>query len=492
MPADQATGSDPYLWLEEVHGQRTLAWVRERNAESRAQLETHPLFATLRDGLRAMLDAADKIPHVSRRGDALYNLWRDAGHPRGLWRRTTLASYRLAQPAWETVIDLDALARDEGENWVWAGASGLGPDYRRCLVQLSRGGADATVLREFDTVAKQFVAGGFALPEAKTQVAWETADSLLVGTDFGPGSLTDSGYPRLIKRWRRGQPLADAVTVFEGQARDVSVSASVDRTPGHGRSVVSRATDFYNAEQFLLDGVQLRRIAIPSDADIHFWGARALLQLRSDWSAGGGQWPAGSLLVGDARAILAADDAAAMPPLTALFSPTATRALAGFATTRSRVLVEVLDNVAGRLEAWWPGDDAGNWQHRELATPFPGTLSVAALHDPELADDDLAESFLLSYADFLTPDALLLGDTGSDGLQPLKSRFAQFDSAGLRVDQRFATSKDGTRVPYFEVGAQGRAAGIGQPTLLYGYGGFEVSQQPWYSAGFGIDRKSVV
>ena len=497
--AAPAADADPYRWLEEVQGERALAWVRERNAASRAVLEAQPRFASMRDGFRAILDSRDKIPYVSRRGDALYNFWRDAEHPRGLWRRTTLAEYRKTAPAWETVIDVDALARAEGENWVWAGASCLAPDYRRCLVKLSRGGADAHVVREFDSAAKTFVAGGFQLPEAKSELSWLSADTVFVGTDFGPGSLTDSGYPRVIKRWQRGQPLSAATTVFEGQAQDVAAGVSVDRTPGLVRVVFSRATDFYNSEQFIAQGDRLAKINIPSDASISFWGDRALLQLRSDWTVGTAantlRWPGGSLLIGDARAILAAADAATMPPLHALFTPNATRSLAGLSTTRSQVLVNVLDDVAGKLEAWRPeghAKQAGQderWVGREIKTPFPGTLHASALHDPELGSapdaDALAEAFTLTYTDFLTPDSLLLGRTDRDGLDTLKTLPALFDSSGMKVEQRFARSKDGTRVPYFIVWPKGATADGRNPTLLNGYGGFEISKQPWYSAGFG-------
>jgi prolyl oligopeptidase len=521
-PTATETGADPYAWLEDVLGERALAWVHARNAESRQVLTAHPRFNAMRDGFRAVLDARDKIPYVTRRGADFYNLWRDAEHPRGLWRRTTLAEYRQAEPAWETVIDLDALATAEGENWVWAGATALGPAYDRCLVALSRGGADATVVREFDTRSKCFVAGGFTLPEAKTSVCWASTQSdaaVYIGTDFGPGSLTDSGYPRLIKRWRRGQPLAAAVTVFEAQPQDVSASVWVDATPGFERTVLARATDFYNSEQFLLVGDRLQKIHIPSDAEIGFWRDRALLQLRSDWAVGARVWPAGALLIGDAAAILAiteATDATAMPPLHALFTPTATRSLAGYSLSASQVLVEVLDNVAGRLEAWQalpaaPGGSGASgasgesglsgasgrsgerWQRREITTPFPGTLAAQALHDPLLgrggeqggAGDPLAEHFMLTYADFLTPDALLLGETGQDALQPLKSLPACFDVSGMRVEQRHASSADGTRIPYFVVWPKGALADGSNPTLLYGYGGFEVAKQPWYSAGFG-------
>ena len=494
-PVIATPDDDPFFWLEDVQGEAALAWVHARNAESRAVLAQHPRFAAMRERFRAILDASDRIPQVSRRGDALYNFWRDAEHPRGLWRRSTLASYRQAQPDWETVLDLDALARDEGENWVWAGASCLGPDYRRCLLQLSRGGADATVLREFDSQRKCFVEDGFTLPEAKTRVCWEDANTLLVGTDTGPGSLTDSGYPRLIKRWQRGRPLAEARTVFEAQPQDVSASVWTDRRPGRQRIVVARATDFYNARQFILDGETLRPIAIPDDAEISFWGEFALLTLRSDWAPAGQTWPAGALLVGDAEAVLAATSANLMPPLQALFSPTPNRSLAGHDGTRSQLLLTVLDQVVGRLEAWTPPAAAGSaWQGREITVPGPGTLGVLALHDAELSDDALADSYLLGYTDFLTPDSLLIAnsangansaDSADHTLSVLKSLPASFDATGLQVQQHFARSADGTRVPYFQIGPVADRPAGRQPTLLYGYGGFEVSKQPWYSAAFG-------
>ncbi len=483
MPHD-TDADDPFLWMEEVQGERALAWVQARNAESRAVLQRHPRFAAMREGFRTILDSADKIPQVTRRSNWLYNLWRDAAHPRGLWRRTTLASFSSQAPDWETVIDLDALASAEGENWVWAGATALAPDYRHCLVQLSRGGADATVVREFDLQTKAFVAGGFQLPEAKTDVTWQDADHILVGTDTGPGSLTDSGYPRTVRRWRRGTLLADAPVVFEGSAQDVAVSASVDRRPGQQRTIVSRATDFYNSAQFVL-GPQdrLQKIAIPSDAQISFWQDRALLQLRSDWAVGGKVWPSGSLLAGDAAALLAAQGDTDMPPLQALFTPTASRSLQGYGTTASQVLLQVLDNVAGRLEACRP--QGSGWEHRTIDAPQPGSLGLQTLHDDALEDDPLAEQFLLGYTDFLTPDALLLGHTDGRPLQVLKSRPAFFDAAGLQVQQHWATSQDGTRVPYFLVARQGLVLDGSHPTLLNGYGGFEIAKLPVYSAGWG-------
>ncbi|WP_209386044.1 prolyl oligopeptidase family protein [Rhizobacter sp. AJA081-3] len=480
-----AADDDPHLWLEEVQGDKALAWVRERNAETQKLLGARADFAPTREKLLAVLNSQDRIPAVSRRGDWFYNLWQDATHKRGLWRRTTLDEYRKASPKWETVLDLDALAAAEKENWVWAGAECLGPDYRRCLISLSRGGADAKVVREFDSVAKSFVAGGFVLPEAKSDVAWVDADTLYVGTDFGPGSMTDSGYPRILKRWKRGTPLADAKTVFEGRRENIWVGVSVDTTPGFERTLIVRALDFFRQEHYLLQGDALVRLEVPDDARVSFMhsagvaGDTLLLELRSDLKAGERLHPKGSLLAADMAAYLKGERR-----FQVLFEPTETRSLAGIALTRSHVLVNILDNVTGRLEEW-KRDANGRFARRAVDAPSPGNLGVTGLHDPLSRDDPLAEQYLLSYTDFLTPDSLLLGRSGSDKRDTLKSLPASFDSVGMRAEQHFATSRDGTRVPYFVVWPRGAKADGNNPTLLYGYGGFQISLEPWYSRGFG-------
>ena len=473
---------DSHLWLEDVLGERALAWVRERNAETEALLKAQPRFDETRQAILEVLDSREQIPYVTRRADAFYNFWRDADNPRGLWRRCSLDEYRSPQPAWETVLDLDALARTEGENWVWAGASALGPEYRRCLVSLSRGGADASVVREFDLVAKAFVEGGLMLPEAKSDVEWITLDEVFVATDFGAGSLTDSGYPRVVKHWRRGQALAEARTVFEAEPGDIRAAVSVDLTPGFERTLFVRATDFYNSRLWLQLGAasegRLVEIDKPSDASLAFWRERVLIELRSDWvidSEAGRIWPRGSLLVADAAAFLRGERR-----FEALFTPTATCSLAGYTATHSTLLLNLLDNVASRLEACTP-QPGGGWARQAIAAPHPGTLSVAALHDALLATDPLAESFLLNYADFLTPDSLMLGTLGGPELETLKSRPSFFSTEGMRVEQRFACSADSTRVPYFIVWPAGATANSDNPTLLYGYGGFEVTMQPGYS-----------
>jgi prolyl oligopeptidase len=480
-----AISDDPNLWLEDVLGDKAIAWVRERNAQSRHAIEAWPQFAQTRDQLRAILDSKEQIPAVRRRGDWFWNFWRDDKNPRGLWRRATLAEFRKPQPAWEVVIDLDAMAKAENENWVWHGANCLAPTYERCLVMLSHGGSDAQVVREYDMVKRAFVADGFMLPEAKSSVEWIDANTLLVATDFGAGSLTDSGYPSIVKRWSRGTPLASATTVFKGEPADVASGMSVDDTPGYERITFSRSLDFYTSRVWLLDHFDaagkapaLTPIAKPDDANLAFWRDRVLVELRSDWTLGATTWPRGSLLVADAAAYLKGDRR-----FTALFTPTATRSLAGYGTTKTRLILNVLDNVSGRIEEVTP--TAAGWMHRAVDAPFPGSLSTAELYDPHVADDPLAEAYFLSYTDFLTPDSLYLAHVGGDQRELLKARPHFFDSTGMHVEQKFATSKDGTKVPYFIIWPKGAKPDGQNPTLLYGYGGFEVSLTPAYSGGIG-------
>ena len=472
---------DPYLWLEEVQGERALSWARARNAQSQTVLEAVPGFAQTRAKLLEVLDNRDQIPYVTRRGEHLWNLWKDATNKRGLWRRTTLAEYRKPQPQWETLLDVDALAKTENENWVWAGADCLGPAYTRCLVSLSRGGADAVVVREFDLATRAFVKDGFALPEAKSQMDWKDTNTVLVSTDFGPGSMTKSGYARTVKEWTRGTPLADARTVYEAQVGDVSVSTAVDRTPGFERVVVGRATDFFNTEEFLVQGKVLKRLDKPSDATLLWQRDWAFLQLRSDYSVGAKTYKAGALLGIKFDAWLGGDK-----NFDVLFEPTATRSIArgGVKLTRDHVLLSILDNVAGRIEEL--SYQKGHWVRRAVDAPFPGTLSVGGLHDPFVKNDPLANSYMLNYADFMTPDSLYLGQAGSDKRELLKNRPRFYDADGMRAEQQFATSKDGTKVPYFVVWPKGAKADGSNPTILYGYGGYQISELPRYSGEYGV------
>ena len=469
---------DPHIGLEDVFGEASLNWVRQRNAQSEAMLQADPRFEALRRELREVLDASDRIPGVSRRGAWLYNFWQDAKHPRGIWRRTTMAEYRKAEPKWELLLDVDALGKAEGQSWVWQGSSCLSATSNRCLVALSPGGTDANVVREFDLSTRDFVKDGFALPLSKNRWTWVDADTLLVGTAAAGDPVTDSGYPRAVRLWKRGTPLSQARVVFEGQQRDVWASASSDRTPGFERSFVMRGIDFYRHEMFVLDGAGLKQVPKPQDAQVAFWKERALMRLRSDWKQGERVWPAGSLLVMSASALM---EGKAEP--VALFTPTAQRSLAGYTTTATSVVLNVMQDVTGRLEVHRP--EGAAWSLRTIPVPNTGTLSVASLHDATVADDEWAEGLLVSYTDLLTPESLLLARADRSGIENLKGRQAQFSTNGLRLDQRFAVSKDGTRIPYFIVIPTGPRASGPKPTLLYGYGGFDISMRSAYSGGIG-------
>nr|WP_202863098.1 prolyl oligopeptidase family serine peptidase [Ornithinimicrobium murale] len=487
----EVSRTDEHAWLEEVEGEAQLDWVRERNAGEAARIAGTLEFAATRDRIRAMLDSDAKIPDVTRIGEHYYNFWKDAEHERGIWRRTSLESYRTEQPDWETVLDLDALNEVEQENWVWHGATVLRrtrdsetEDHRLAMVDLSRGGADADVSREFDLHAKEFVEGGFHRPESKGSVSWIDQDTLFLMTDTGPGSMTDSGYPRTARRWRRGNPLEAAELVFEGAAEDIAVGAHHDQTPGHERDVIYRALTFYTNEVHLLDpGGDLVRLDLPDSAQAGIVREWLTVELRDDWTPGEVRYAAGSLL-----GIRLADFLAGSRELQVLFAPSPTRSLAGHTWTRHHVVLNVLDDVTNRLEVLTPGAD-GTF----ASTPFPGvpevgTTVVAAV------DRVQSDAVWVYTTDFLTPTTLAiadladLSDSGADPelvLEPLKSMPVFFDAEGLVAEQRFVTSADGTRVPYFLVHRADLPVDGSTPTLLYAYGGFEVSLTPTYSGGLG-------
>jgi prolyl oligopeptidase len=471
---------DPNLWLEEVQGDKALAWVRERNAVSTALLQAKPLFADNRAKVQEVLNNRDQIPRVTRRGDYLYNFWRDAKNPRGLWRRTHLEEYRKVQPKWVVLIDLDALGKAENENWVWGGSDCLAPDYNRCLISVSRGGADAKVTREFDIAKREFVKDGFYLPEAKSQLHWVDINTVYVGTDFGPGSMTRSGYARIIKRWKRGTPISEAQFVYEAKESDVAAFATVDKTPNFERTIFGRSADFYNTEiNVLVDG-KLVKIDKPSDASLSWQREWAFLLLKSDFKVAERTYKSGSLLAIKFDALMRGERSFEL-----LFEPTATRSLSrsGPTTTRDYLLLNILDNVSGRIEELqYLG---GKWQRREVKAPSPGALGAVGMHDPFVKDDPLANHYSMSYLDFLTPASLYLSKAGSDERELLKRNPTFFDSTGMRAEQRFATSKDGTQVPYFVVYPKGVKTDGTNPTVLYGYGGFQISMTPFYSGGWG-------
>ena len=465
--------NDPYAWLEDVEGQKQLDWVKGVNAKAEAEIASTPAFKQLEADIRAILDSDAKIPGVQKIGDFYYNFWKDKQHERGVWRRTTLAEYRKAQPQWETVLDLDALNKAEGKNWVWHGADCRKPDYTRCLIALSRGGADADETREFDLVNKKFLTDGFYRPEAKGALGWKDADTVYVYSDFGAGSLTSSGYPRIVKEWKRGTPLASAAVVYEGTAEDMYIAAFHDDTPGFQRDFVSRTIAFYNDELYLrgADG-KLVKIDAPNSANKGVHKAWLTLELREPWTVGGKTYAAGSLL-----ATKFDDFMAGKRDFDVLFAPTDKTSLAGFTWTKNHLVLNVLEDVKNRLSVLTPS--ASGWKTSAfVGAPSFGTVGVSDV------DSDDSDAVWLTVTDYLTPTTLSLAEIGKQPEQ-LKSMPAFFDAAGKKIEQHFATSKDGTKVPYFLVRPEGLKYDGSTPTLLYGYGGFEISLTPGYSGGVG-------
>lgn len=525
---------DPHRWLEAVDSSEALAWVEAQNRQTWDHFADAD-FTALETGLREILDADDRIPFVVKRGEHYYNFWQDAEHPRGLWRRTTWQSYRQARPEWDVLIDVDALNALERENWVWHGASCLEPEtpnapWERALVSLSRGGADADVTREFDLIERRWVGGhiegksegnsevnregssenetGFTRPEAKGGMGWIDRDTVFVYTDFGEtgsgkknsgestltSSLTSSGYPRLVKRWRRGETLDAAETLFEADHQDLMALAFHDSTRGFERDFIHHALAFYEQRliELLPDGEQIP-IDVPLSAQASVHREWLLVHLRDDWALGGDDreeshaginYPSGALLAIDYETFKRGGR-----DFTTLFTPDAHRSLEGFEWTRHFLVLDILEDVKHRLQVLTPGQGE-DWSPRPIpGLPTAGEIGVAAI------DDEESDEVFLIVTDYLTPTSLKKMDlaqaqsTQQESVaETIKRAPGFFETQGMRVSQRFATSLDGTAIPYFLV----LPAGVAEekpseplPTLLYGYGGFEISLTPHYIAGAG-------
>lgn len=464
--------NDPNLWLEDVTGEKQLDWVRKQNEVTLKELQAQPSYDESYRRLLSILNSKERIPGVVKRGPYYYNFWMDEKNPRGLWRRTTLEEYRKPNPNWEIVLDVDQLAANENENWIWKGAQFLEPDYDRALVTLSRGGADASVHREFDLKQNDFVINCFELPEAKSEVAWRDRDTLYVGTDFGPGTLTKSGYPRIIKEWKRGTLLTNAKVVFEGKENDMAVATSVSHDHGYLYEFIVRQPTFFTDETFVRRGEEWVRLDKPADAEASTFQNYLLLRLRSDWNLNGQTYSAGSLVAADFDAYLKGNRNFAT-----LFKPDVRTSLASFSDTQHFLILNVLDNVSSRPVLL--RESGGTWTRTALDVPEFGTVNVWGV-DPNESDD-----YFMTVADYLTPSTLYRGVAGEPGREKLKALPEFFNTAGLRIQQFEAVSKDGTHVPYFQVSRKDLPLNGKNPTLLYGYGGFEISLRPDYNPGVG-------
>jgi prolyl oligopeptidase len=460
------------LYLEEVQGEKALSFAKAHNAVSEGTLAAEPTFKPLEERLLTIYASKAKIPGPYIEHGMVRNFWTDGEHQRGLWRQTTLAEYKKADPKWTTLLDIDALNKAENESFVYHGASCLYPQYRKCLIHLSKGGGDAEIVREFDAEKKEFVKNGFVLPEAKHSLAWKDDDTVYVGTNFGEGSLTKSGYARIIKEWKRGKPLSEATTVFEVKETDVQAQCSRDFDHGKKRDICVRGIDFEHHDMLLrgADG-KFVKLEKPDDADATTWDDDLLLRLRSDWTLGDKTYKKGSLLDTKLKAFQDGKR-----EFQVLFEPTKNTSLGNLKGTKNHIIVNVLSDVKNQLTVFKRPNANAPW----VGTPLKESaqsIRVSAF------DEEKSDDVWLWLEDFTMPSTLNLWTTGTDKREALKKMPSFFDASNLDVQQHFATSKDGTKVPYFEVSKKGKSGP--RPTLVEAYGGFEISQLPGYRPSVG-------
>lgn len=468
--------SDPYIWLE-ADSPRTVAWIAAENARTAAVLETDSHYEDLYRKALALAEAEDRIPMPYFLGGEIMNFWQDADHVRGIWRRTTPGDYGKDEPDWKTIIDLDAVAREERANWVWKGADCEEPAERRCMIALSEGGGDAVAYREFDVAAADFVDGGFRLPNGKQDLVWEDADKLLVAREWSAGEMTASGYPYIVKRVRRGRPLGAATEVFRGTRDDVGVEPlALDDGDGHHAIVIARSVSFFETEYYLLSSSGAQRLAVPLKSDIDgLVEGQIILALREDWTPKAGiRLPEGALVAVDLGEATAHPDEL-RPRI--IYEPGPRESFQSAAATRHALVVTTLDNVKGRALLYRREAD-GAWSPRLLG--FPDNDAI------DLVSADLhGDTAFVEVSGFLQASSLWRVDTTSGRLSVVKSLPPKFDASNEVVEQFEATSSDGTEIPYFVVHPNGMKLDGSNPTILYAYGGFQISETPYYSATIG-------
>jgi prolyl oligopeptidase len=460
--------ADPYLWLESIDGEKSFAWVHEHNDSTLAVLKQDPRFQKLYDRNLEVYNSADRIAYPEMHGSFVYNIWQDAKNERGIWRRTPLDSYLKPNPEWELVLDLDSLSKAEGEIWVFKWAAFLSPGDALCMLCLSRGGGDAVVAREFDLRTRRFVKGGFSLPEAKSGVSWQDENTLIVGTDFGKGTMTNAGYPRVSKIWKRGTELSTAVTLFEGESTDNGVSGSAVNTPERQYVFVDRYLTFFSSNVFAVEKGVLVPVHIPHDAAYEILGNQLIIWLKSDWKAGGTTYRQGSLLSEDYDAFLRG-----RRNLKTIFTPTERSSVHEVRVTRHLLLVSVINNIRGELYEYAYRD--GTWGRNNVAAPEHGTISIVDANRE-------SEHYFFTFTSFLTPQSLYHVTDRHPVPGKIASRKEYFDAAPFAVTQHEAKSKDGTMIPYFLVARKDLVRDGKNPVVLEGYGGFEIAMLPYYNA----------
>jgi prolyl oligopeptidase len=466
---------DPYLWLENITGENALQWVKKQNQQTVNILEKASGFQDRYKKILEVMNSKKRIPYAVKRGKYLYNFWQDGIHKRGIYRRTTLDEYKKTNPKWEIILDIDALAKKEGENWVYRGMTPRYPDYERCLVRLSRGGADAVVIREFDIPSKSFLKNGFRLPEAKSLISWKDKNTVYVGTDFGKGSLTKSGYPRLVKLWKRNTSLSQAKIVFQTDKEALfGYGARFFSKHGHIDFIINYRT-FYQRDYYCISRKKLIKLNIPEDADlVGIYKKQLIFQLKSHWKVDNQSYQQGTVIVSTIADLLNQKNR-----FYTLIKPQDRISISSVQTTKSKILVTVLDNVVSRLFEYTQ-DDGANWHQKEIHIGTNGTIDM-------FSTSEESDDYFITYTNFLTPTTLYMVTEKNTQTLKLKNLPHFFNASPFTVKQWEAVSRDGTRIPYFIVMGKHMIKNSSNPTLLNAYGGFEVSMRPSYNASIGIN-----
>lgn len=468
--------NDEFLWLEEIESTRSLDFAKLENEKTLSALQSDPNYKGLEKDLRAIAYAKDRIPWSYPRKGYFYNFWRDEKNSRGLWRRTTLNEYKKNNPKWEIILDLDILSTNEKENWVWHGSSCLPPAYEQCLINLSRGGKDAVVVREFNMRTKKFVEDGFYIPEAKTSVDWIDIDSIYVGTANAEEFVTDSGYARTVRYLKRGQKLIDAPIIFEVDKKDQSASAYVDLTHDKKMQFLTRTFSFYQRENYYFENGVKTLIPMPRDSSFYgYFKGYLIYNLRSELRTSAKTFKAGSLIALPLDKI----KDTTLSSLELIFEPTPARFLSSISTTKDFLLLDVMDNIQGKIIKV-TFNKPNSWEFENIVIGKNGMASVDATEDDN-------NNIIISYSDFVTPTSSYIGDITHKKAKftKIKTSPERYSSKGIVSSQQFAKSRDGVMIPYFIIHNKNIKLDGKNPTLLYGYGGFEVSQQPFYLSAIG-------
>lgn len=464
---------DKYLWLEEVDGQKALEFVNAQNKTTVAELSAEKNYQDIYDKSLAISNSTDRIAYPSIRGNYVYNFWKDKDHVRGIWRRSTVDDYKKGNPNWETLLDIDKLSEEDDIKWVYKGSSGLFPDYNRFLIQLSKGGGDAVVVKEFDVTTKQFIENGFSIEESKGSASYVDENTLIVTSDFGEGTMTTSGYPRQAKLWKRGTSLIDAQLIYEGKTSDVGTWGGVLRDGSEAFTLISRGLTTFSSQNLVWMNNEISKLDIPDDASLSgVLNNQLIVQLKSDWTVRTNTYNTGTLLSLNFRELLKGNK-----EIQVIIEPDEFSSISQVSTTKNKLLLGLLTNVISELHTY--SFSNGKWDSQKVNTPDFGTISI-------VGTDDLSDQYFFNFQNFITPSTLYSADASNNTFKAYKSLPAFFDASNYEIKQYKATSKDGTMVPYFMVAAKDIKMDGTNPTLVYAYGGFEISSKPFYAATFGV------